>query len=131
KPDLAVLDTRFTSHSVCVLSGNGDGTFTELSKSAVGPYIGILAAGDFNGDHKPDLVVVNPRPVILTNEVLSTVSILLGKGDGTFQQGTAYEVGIHPVSAVVEDFNADGKSDIVVLNGEIFDTTVSVLLGKG
>ena len=41
-----------------------------------------VAVGDFNGDGIPDLAI--------SNESSSTVSILLGKGDGTFQSQASY-----------------------------------------
>jgi hypothetical protein len=61
-------------NSAVVLLGRGDGTFqTPISYSVPGP----LAAGDLNGDRKPDLAV---------RRSAGAVSILLGNGDGTFQQ---------------------------------------------
>src|SRR5689334_12256007 len=44
-----------------------------------------IAVGDFNSDGLPDLAVVNAND--------GTVSILLGKGGGTFQAGQPYVVG--------------------------------------
>jgi len=58
----------------------------------------------------------------------ATVSILLGRGDGTFQQHVDYPAGIGPDSVAVGDFNRDGKSDLVTANQFNF---VSVLLGNG
>jgi hypothetical protein len=58
------------------------------------------------------------------------VSVLLGNGDGTFQAAAvSYQVGSHPISVAVADFDADGKQDLVVSNGASND--VSVLLGNG
>ena len=45
--------------------------------------------GDFNGDGKADLAVANYES--------TTVSILLGNGDGTFQTKTDYTVGSDPI----------------------------------
>ncbi len=84
------------------------------------PY--SLAAGDFNGDNKLDLAV--------TNFGANAVSVLLGKGDGTFPlQPANYPVGVSPRSVTVGDVNSDGKLDLVVANSD--SNTVSVLLGKG
>ena len=58
----------------------------------------------------------------------NNVSVLLGKGDGTFQTQKTYAVGNGPNSVAVGDFNGDGKADLAVAN---YDNNVSVLLGNG
>ena len=80
-----------------------------------------VAVGDFNKDGIPDLVVANDQS--------NTVSVLLGKGDGTFQDAQNYAVGSTPVSVAVGDFNGDGKLDIVTAN--MTGGGVSLLLGNG
>jgi MBG domain (YGX type)/Bacterial Ig-like domain (group 3)/FG-GAP-like repeat/FG-GAP repeat len=79
------------------------------------------AIGDFNGDGLADMAVVNSGG--------STVSVLLGNGDGTFQPQVAYATGTDPYSVAVGDFNGDGKLDLAVANN--VSGTVSVLLGNG
>ena len=79
------------------------------------------AAGDFNGDGFLDLVVENYEE--------NTVSILLGKGDGTFQPEVKYSVGGEPERVLVTDLDGDGKLDLVVANTA--SGTISVLLGNG
>ncbi|WP_263373831.1 beta strand repeat-containing protein [Granulicella aggregans] len=79
------------------------------------------AAGDFNGDGFQDLVVGNYEE--------NTVSILLGKGDGTFQPEVKYNVGSEPERVLVADLNGDGNLDLVVANTG--SSTISVLLGNG
>jgi hypothetical protein len=81
-----------------------------------------VSTGDFNGDGKLDLAVANSGG--------STVSILLGNGDGTFQPAVGYTVGSQPVNISIADFNGDGKQDLAVANG-FGTTTVSILLGNG
>ena len=87
--------------------------------TGVGPESAIVA--DFNGDGKPDVAVVNGGA--------DTVSILLGKGDGTFSPRMDFDTGKSPVSVVAGDFNGDGKLDLAVANSS--DLTVSILLGNG
>ena len=78
------------------------------------------AAGDFNGDGKPDIVV--------TDSALNSVSLLLNNGNGTFGTAQTYAVGGSPTAVAVGDVNGDGKLDIVTANS---NGTVSVLLGQG
>lgn len=81
-----------------------------------------VAVGDFNGDGKRDLAVVNSGS--------ANVSVLLGNGDGTFQSAINYGVGsLHPTSLAVGDFNGDHRLDLVVANGSA--NSVSILLGNG
>ena len=67
-----------------------------------------VAVGDFNGDGKFDLAVANFHS--------ANVSVLLGKGDGTFQPAANYNVGANPICVAVGDFNGDGRSDLSVVN---------------
>ena len=60
-----------------MLLGNGDGTFEPQVTYAVGSGPDAIVAGDFTGDGRLDLAVVNSGD--------NTVSVLLGNGDGTFQ----------------------------------------------
>ena len=80
-----------------------------------------IAVGDFNGDSDPDLAVVNGGD--------ASVSVLLGKGDGTFANATNLAVGVGPRSVAVGDFDGDSDLDLAVAN--FSGNNVSVLLGKG
>jgi hypothetical protein len=84
-----------------------------------------VAVGDFNGDGKQDLAVAN-----YDLDIVSTVSILLGNGDGTFSGPTNFATGFTgPDTIAVGDFNGDGKQDLAVANYN--SGTVSILLGNG
>src|SRR6266567_2696361 len=80
-----------------------------------------IAVGDFNGDGKLDLAVVNFGDW--------NVYVLLGNGDGTFQAARSLPIGTHPALVAVGDFNGDGKPDLAI--SSVGDNTVSVLLGNG
>jgi hypothetical protein len=107
--------------SVDVLLGNGNGTFQPPQAYAVGTEPVAVAVGDFNGDGKPDLAVVNQGS--------NTVSLLLGAGKGLFKPAVNYAVGTGPDALALADLNGDGKLDLVTSNGT--GSTLSVLLGNG
>ena len=58
------------------------------------------------------------------------MSILLGRGDGTFQAAQDFEVraGASAASITVGDFNGDGRPDVAIANS--FANTVSVLINN-
>jgi len=80
-----------------------------------------VAAGDFNGDGNLDMAIVN--------QAQSTVSILLGNGDGTFAAHVDYATGNTPVAVAAGDFSGDGKLDLAVVNK--LGNSISILLGNG
>jgi hypothetical protein len=96
-------------------------SFKETDYSTGGLSPNSVAVGDFNGDGTPDVVVANNGS--------NSVSVLLGKGDGTLQPAVAYAVGSGAYSVAVGDVNGDGKLDLVV--GSASTNNVSVLLGNG
>ena len=133
KLDLVVANSG--SDNASVLLGNGDGTFETAANYTVGSVPVSVAVGDFNGDGKPDLAVANfglkdPGSGVYTN---IGVSVLLGQGDGTFQDAFNYDAGTNPVAVAVSDFNGDGESDIAVglASAKAGGDGVSVLLGNG
>ena len=104
-------------YNVSVLLGNGNGTFQTAVYYGTGPA--SIAIGDFNGDGKPDIAVVNTGS--------SSVTVLLGRGDGTFLAAAgSYSVGSESTSMAVGDFNGNGRADLVTANYKGND--VSVLL---
>ena len=92
----------------------------------VGPNPFSVAVGDFNGDTNLDLVVAN-----FNGGAASTVSILLGNGDGTFDPATpaTINVGNGPISIAVGLFDGDNFQDLAVANRD--SNNVSILLGNG
>jgi len=118
--------TRFAVQVVTVILGLFASTllseateFTKPKVYPVGTNPAAAVAGDFNGDGKPDLAVVNQGS--------GNVSILLGNGDGTFQAASNVNIGGTPNSIVAGDFNGDHKLDLAVGSA----TNAVILLGKG
>src|SRR5881397_2313693 len=124
KLDLAVASAG--SSTVSVLLGNGDGTFQAPRAFPAGSGPNFLAVGDFNGDGVQDLATANFGS---NTPADTTVSVLLGNGDGTFRPPQTFGVGRGPLWVAAGDFNGDGRLDLAVPN--FGDTTVSVLLGNG
>jgi hypothetical protein len=114
---MALSDLICDAGTVSILLGNGDGSFQPHIDYATGKNPSALAAGDFNGDGKLDLAIVNSQD--------GSVSVLLGQGEGTFQSQVVYQVpGAELPGLVIGDFNNDHKLDLVV-------SGPSTLLGNG
>jgi hypothetical protein len=146
KPDLVVAQGYLNPSSgklydvgVSVLLGRGDGTFAppQTIALAFNPY--SVAVADVNGDGRPDIVVTegtfNPTTGNWDN---NGVSVLLGRGDGTFRHPQTFALKSHVVAVAVADVNGDGKPDLVVANPGTYNPTtnrfdnggVDVLLGR-
>ncbi|HYS04624.1 MAG TPA: FG-GAP-like repeat-containing protein [Candidatus Dormibacteraeota bacterium] len=122
-PDLSVVNGEVNGLSVFL--GTPDGQFRTLGRMSLGDPATSLASGDFNSDGRLDLAVVSSPQSFGTG----TVSILLGRGDGTFSVADDHAVGYNPVGVAVGDFNRDGRSDLAVGGG--FMGQVFVYLGQG
>jgi hypothetical protein len=90
-----------------------------------GTYANSVLTADFNGDGRLDLAAAVP------NYPSSTVSLLLGNGDGTFQPARNFATADYPKSLAVGDFNGDGKLDLMILGETSYSSGLTVLLGNG
>ena len=79
-------------------------------------YPWVMAVADVNGDGRLDVVTANRDSV--------DVSVLVGKGDGTFQTARHFGVGDFPGDLAVADVNENGRLDLITG----INTGVSVLL---
>lgn len=122
-----------------VLLGNGDGTFRSVVTYPAGYVPLSVTIADLNGDGKPDLVVGNAF-CSDTNCAKGSVGVLLGNGDGSFQEEMSYSSGgWELISATTADLNGDGVPDIVTANaargesrgGPEGPAVVGVLIGNG
>jgi uncharacterized protein (TIGR03437 family) len=131
KLDLAI--ANHDSDSVTIVPGNGNGTFGAGATFPVGSMPAFLLTGDFNRDGNLDLAVVDSGFVFMASNP-GSISILLGKGDGTFQTAVNYSVsgGFWPSSIGAGDFNNDGITDLVVTAAtQNFGSTLVVFIGNG
>ncbi len=126
KLDLASPDSL---GNVQVVLGKGDGTFTTTTPVPAGPEPLGLTTGDFNGDGVLDLAVTNSYNYPSNS---STISVILGNGDGTFQPQVQVPAGAEPYSIATGDFYGNGRLDLAVANAAEYDggvpTSVSVLV---
>ena len=110
--------------TVNVLFGKGDGTFTSTTSFEAGYGTQGVALGDLNGDGVVDMVVANAGV-----EYNGSVTVMVGKGDGTFPSSTAYRTGNGASYVALGDLDRDGVLDIVMSSGDAGNT--SVLFGNG
>ncbi len=125
-PDVVAVGHMPTNDVAVVLLGNGDGTFQPPQEfSFSGPPM-ITASmkvvvADVNGDGNPDILAQTT-----VNNAASSLWLLAGNGDGTFQNG-------HPIpiarlfSFAVGDFNGDGSPDLAITDS----TDVYVMFNNG
>jgi hypothetical protein len=121
KPDLA---TANDANTVSVLLNSGDGSFQAKLDYETGGGPGSVAIGDLNGDGSPDLATAN---VCCASP--GAVSVLLNRGDGSFQAKLDYATGGDPYSVAIGDLNGDGKPELATANSQSF--SVSVLANRG
>ncbi len=115
-----------------VLLNKGDGTFggpTPLNVPNPPNSSGTLSSygtgsGDVNGDGKQDLILTMFAYTSETSENTNAI-VLLGNGDGTFQNPLDFILGKPPNSyggipnVTVQDVNLDGKQDLIFDNGQV------------
>jgi hypothetical protein len=107
--------------TVDVYPGHGDGTFgapRTLATSDNGPA--ALAAGDVNGDGRPDL--------LFGLRDIRQLHVFLNAGDFAFTPFTSAFIEVGPSRTVLGDLTGDGTLDVVTAN---FLGSVSVFSGNG
>ena len=114
-----ILDIATAGQTVDILPGLGNGTFQPVQRQFIDPV--TLAAADFNGDNKLDVVTAEPSA--------GTVTVLLGTGTGTLAPAIDFSAGTSPAAVVTGDFNGDDRMDVAAVNAG--SNNVSVLLNDG
>ncbi len=107
----------------CLLEALEERTLLSFSPAVsypAGTAPASVVKADFNGDGRLDLAAGTSG---------NSVNILLGDGNGTFQNPQSYPSGAPTSSLAVGDFNGDGKPDLATAGQTI--NTVSILLNNG
>ncbi|CAF4717395.1 unnamed protein product, partial [Rotaria sp. Silwood2] len=122
---LDIITANAGSGSVGVILGDANQIFRNVTTYSTGIRSSpvSVAVGDINNDKTLD--------IISANSATSSVSVLLGHGDGTFAIAAMYSVGIgnDPHSLALGDINNDGYLDITTANN--FACSLSILYGDG
>jgi hypothetical protein len=108
KDDLALVNSASQGDQsvVCTLVSDGSGGFSDqYAARSLGMAVD-MAPGDLNQDGRLDLV--------LLHQGQSMISVLLGKGDGSMTPTAQLPTFPGPTTLLVNDFNLDGRQDLVV-----------------
>jgi hypothetical protein len=118
-PDLALASA--VDDRVAVLGG-GPAGFAAAQAYPFAELRGCLAAGDLNGDGRPDLVATTGRKE-------GTAVVLPGLPEGGFGPAASVPVPADPRGIAVADFNGDRRLDLAV--SSYATKTLTVLLNAG
>ena len=115
------------SGAILVFLGNGDGTLMPPASFSVPNTPIFLVVGDLNRDGILDVATGN------STSPQASVSILLGNGDGSFQNHVDYSLDVPTINGmVIGDFNSDTRLDIVCATQFSPNSAqLSILLGLG
>lgn len=120
KIDIAAIDS--STNTLDVFLGDGSGNFTAGAGATLGGTPGdtVVAAGDFTGNGRDDLAVVDPQD--------QNVQILFSSGTiGLFTAQQTLSVPM-PENVIVADFNGDNLPDLAILSG---NGSIYVALNEG
>jgi hypothetical protein len=118
KPDLATANGPNLAVAVLLNTtapGATTPTFAARGAFSNGSYPTAIAAGDINGDGKPDLVTANYQGGKTVSVLRNTTAS--GAATPTFAARVDFTIGYFPNQVAVTDLNGDGKPDLVTANG--------------
>jgi hypothetical protein len=129
KLDVAVANNG--SSNVSILLGNGDGTFQPAVNFDASVAPNGIAVADLNGDGKLDVAVFQSPNT--SSSLPGAVSILFGKGDGTFQSPVVTTISLQESVVAAVDVNGDKKADLLVnlTDSNLNPAGVGLLLSNG
>ncbi len=96
-----------------ILKGNGQGSFAICNTMALGSATSQIAIADVNSDGLQDLLV--PKALAPMTNFL----VYYGKGSAQFAAPITVVDSVMPVSFLVDDFNMDGKVEVLTKNNGV------------
>jgi hypothetical protein len=112
---------------VSLYPGAGDGRFGPRTTVVRGDAISDVAISDFNADGIPDLVTADGGPGAHGYPGPASVTVFIGRGDGSFETPALFSTGPGTKSLLTGDFNGDGRLDLGVDTHWDF----AIILGRG
>ncbi len=127
----------FTEGYAYVIAGNGDGTFQAPVRYDVAPGAFQIVVGDFTRDGILDIATANRSAVFIDDicgnpyKTWDSISILPGRGDGTFEAASSFSIGDQNAVADddyretvtklnTSDLNGDHATDLILSDGVVF-----------
>jgi hypothetical protein len=117
-----IATANFSDNNISLLKGLGNGLFIPHNIINVGNEPISLIIQDFNSDTQNDIAVANQN-----SSGMSSVSILLSAGSGSFLPISNYTVGAGSRDIKSGDYNNDLKTDLVFANNG--NNNVTILQG--
>jgi VCBS repeat protein/PASTA domain-containing protein len=108
--------------TVSILLNRGNRTFAPRADVVTGGAPNSVALADFDGDGKLDVATANPRA-----RPGRGVTVLLGRGDGTFRPRRDYAVSHIASRVAAGDLNGDGRPDLALSEAG----NLAVMLNRG
>jgi hypothetical protein len=137
RTDVALVNQAAGWTTMPVAFANGDGTW-RITNGSSGAFAGYattpgaqLLTGDFNGDKRMDVALVNREAG------WRSMPVAFANGDGTWRitnSGIGYFAGLAAtpgVQVLTGDFNRDGRTDVALVNREPGWTSIPVAFANG
>jgi hypothetical protein len=129
-PDVVTANSY--GNDVSVFLGNGDGTLRNAHEFPAGTAPASVAIMDLNGDGRLDIATTNGGLAEGEAEEINgsnDISVMLGRGDGTFAKRVNYPAGDVPSGLVMADLNGDGSPDLLTVDRH--QSQLALLRGGG
>ena len=126
-----VLEQNFTSSTVVAYFGQADGALSGAVTIDTAQRLRQISTGDFNGDGRADVVLVDSGDPSLSG-IAGSVRLFSGNDNNTFTPAGSLTPAFFVSGLTTGDLNKDGKLDFIVTayNG-IEQTQLFAYLGQG
>jgi Ca2+-binding RTX toxin-like protein len=119
RPDIAAGRSALGDVVIIKRTATGFDSPTTVDPDGPAGTNGRITVADLDGDGIPDLAVPNTG-----GGQANKVSILIGRGDATFETASHEPVGGFPRQVAAGDLNGDGNIDLVTSNSGTFNESV-------